>query len=199
MAGESGSVSGTLYACDYQIMRCPVETTVDAGAKSLSDAQNVHLSVDKPTAKRQKNDESQDAARQIEVAKASPSATHSSSNGRDARSHKSGGDVDENDANVGNVVTIGELEQGKELGDSKREVKKTENKWPMFSDIGGLPTYMLQNLKEEHCILDGSLSNISGILELFSKAYKNAPSIVFIDEIDAMTSKAEFSLQCPLK
>ena len=39
----------------------------------------------------------------------------------------------------------------------------------------------------------------SGILELFSRAYKSAPSIVFIDEIDALTSETDSLLQCPVK
>ncbi|XP_047954470.1 cell division control protein 48 homolog C-like isoform X2 [Salvia hispanica] len=37
------------------------------------------------------------------------------------------------------------------------------------------------------------------IQELFCRAYKNAPSIVFIDEIDALTSETESLLRCPVK
>ncbi|XP_047980143.1 cell division control protein 48 homolog C-like isoform X2 [Salvia hispanica] len=250
MEGGSGSVAGTLHACDEPILRCPVETTADAGANNLSDAQNLHLSVDEPAAKRQKNDENQNADRQIEVARASPSASHSGSNGGEldsATNHKSGGDLGEKDANGVNVAVIGELEQKKELGNSNREMKETENKWPMFSDIvGGL--CILDNLKDEviapmlqlkllrhfggepmnAILLHGPpgcgktmlaraignearvpfyeasavalKSGASGILELFSRAYKNAPSIVFIDEIDALTSETEsLRHQCPVK
>ncbi|XP_047955903.1 cell division control protein 48 homolog C-like isoform X2 [Salvia hispanica] len=42
-------------------------------------------------------------------------------------------------------------------------------------------------------------SGVSGILELFLSAYKNAPSIVFIDEIDALTSETESLSQCPVR
>ncbi|KAL1540237.1 Ribosome biogenesis ATPase rix7 [Salvia divinorum] len=248
VAGGSGSVTGTLHARDDRVQRCLVETAAAAGAKTHSDAQNVQLSADEPATKRQKHGESQNANRKIEVDRASPSASHSGSNGREldsAKNHKSGGDVGEKDANEGNAAIIGELEQGKELEDSKREVKKTDNKWPMFSDIGGL--YFLSHLKNEviapmlqlkllrhfggepstSILLHGPpgcgktmlaraignearvpfyevsavtlKSGVSGILELFSKAYKNAPSIVFIDEIDALTSETDSLFQCPVK
>ncbi|XP_047955866.1 cell division control protein 48 homolog C-like isoform X2 [Salvia hispanica] len=249
MSEEIGSVARALQACDDQIQCCSVDTAAASGAKNPSDSQNLQLSVDEPAAKRQKHDEIQSPNRQIEVARASASAIHSDSNVKEldsARDHKSGGDMGEKDANGGNVAIIGELEQGNELGDSKREVKKTENKWPMFSDIGGL-SYTLNCLKEEviapmlqlkllrhfggkpmtSILLHGPPgcgktmlaraignearvpfyeisavtlnSGVSGILELFSRAYMNAPSIVFIDEIDALTSKTESLLQCPLK
>ncbi|KAG6400413.1 hypothetical protein SASPL_137244 [Salvia splendens] len=42
-------------------------------------------------------------------------------------------------------------------------------------------------------------SGVSGIQELFCRAYKNAPSIVFIDEIDALTSETESLSRCPVK
>ncbi|XP_047965593.1 cell division control protein 48 homolog C-like isoform X2 [Salvia hispanica] len=202
---------------------------------------------DEPAAKRPKFIESQNANRKIEVAKASASASYSDSNGWEldsARSHRYGGDEREKDANGDNMAII--RDSGSKLGDSMREVKKNEDKWPMFSDIGGL--YFLSDLKNEviapmlqwkllrhfgakptaGILLHGPpgcgktmlaraignearvpfyeisavtlKSGVSGILELFSRAYKNAPSIVFIDEIDALTSETE-SLwrQCPVK
>ncbi|KAL1540236.1 cell division control protein 48 C-like isoform X1 [Salvia divinorum] len=240
VAGESGSVAGTLHACNDQIQRCIVETAAAAGEKNPSDAQT---SVDEPAAKRRKNDESQNANRQIGA------ASHSHSNVWEpdsARNHKSGVDVGEKDTNGRIMETNGDLGQGNKLGDSKR-VMKNESKWPMFSDIGGLPMYMSRDLKMEvvkpmlqlkllrklggepmtSILLHGPpgcgktmlaraignetrvpfyetsavalKSGVSGILELFSKAYKNAPSIVFIDEIDALTSETDSLFQCPVK
>ncbi|KAL1540233.1 Ribosome biogenesis ATPase rix7 [Salvia divinorum] len=206
--------------------------------------------VDEPAAKRPKFDESLNANRQMEVAKASASASHCDSNGWEldsARGHRFGGDGRDNDANRGTVAKIGDFVQGNnKLGDSTREVKKNGDKWPMFSDIGGF--YKLGDLKEEviapmlqwkllrhlggkptsGILLHGppgcgktmlaraignearvpfyetsavSLkSGVSGILELFSRAYKNAPSIIFIDEIDTLTPETEsLRRQCPVK
>ncbi|XP_047962963.1 cell division control protein 48 homolog C-like isoform X3 [Salvia hispanica] len=247
MDGESGSIAGTLRACHDQIQRCHVETATaaSAGAKNPSDAQNVQLSVDEPAAKRQKHDESQNANRQIEEARASASSSHSDSNVREldsARNHKSGGDVREEDANGGIMAIVGNLGRGNKLGDSKRGVKKNDSKWPMFSDMGGLHMDMLRDLNREvvapmlqseilrkfgstaillqgprgcgKTMLARAIGNearvpfyetsaaalkagVSGILELFSRAYKSAPSIVFIDEIDALTSETDSLLQCP--
>ncbi|XP_047962956.1 cell division control protein 48 homolog C-like isoform X2 [Salvia hispanica] len=249
MDGESGSIAGTLRACHDQIQRCHVETATaaSAGAKNPSDAQNVQLSVDEPAAKRQKHDESQNANRQIEEARASASSSHSDSNVREldsARNHKSGGDVREEDANGGIMAIVGNLGRGNKLGDSKRGVKKNDSKWPMFSDMGGLHMDMLRDLNREvvapmlqseilrkfgstaillqgprgcgKTMLARAIGNearvpfyetsaaalkagVSGILELFSRAYKSAPSIVFIDEIDALTSETDSLLQCPVK
>ncbi|KAL1540235.1 Ribosome biogenesis ATPase rix7 [Salvia divinorum] len=244
MAGENASVAGTLHASDDQIQRCFVETAAAAGPKN---AQNVQLSMDEPAAKRQKHDESQTANRKIEVARASASASYSDSNVREldsARNHKSGGNGREEDANGGIMAIVGNLGRGNKLGNSKREVKKNESKWPMFSDIGGLHMDMLRDLNKEvvapmlqlklrrmfgstQILLHGPpgcgktmlaraignearvpfyeasaaalKSSVSGILELFSRAYKNAPSIVFIDEIDALTSETDSLLQCPVK
>ncbi|XP_047959743.1 cell division control protein 48 homolog C-like isoform X2 [Salvia hispanica] len=194
---------------------------------------------DEPAAKRPKFDETQNANRQIEVAKASAPASYSDSNGWEldsARSHRYGGDGWDTDANGDNMAIIEGFVQGNKLGINMREVKKNEDKWPMFSDIGGR-YYILEDLTRDviapmhqlkllHLIggkpstailLHGPpgcgktmlaraignearvpfyetsavalKSGVSGILELFSRAYNNAPSIVFIDEIDALTAK----------
>ncbi|KAF3670133.1 Cell division control protein 48 -like protein C [Capsicum annuum] len=86
---------------------------------------------------------------------------------------------------------------------------------PRFKDLGGMDG-VLEELKMEvivplyHAIADETrvpfyklsaielVSGVSGaseenIRELFSKAYRTAPSIVFIDEIDAIASKIENS------
>ncbi|XP_047959760.1 uncharacterized AAA domain-containing protein C16E9.10c-like isoform X4 [Salvia hispanica] len=204
---------------------------------------------DEPAAKRPKFDETQNANRQIEVAKASAPASYSDSNGWEldsARSHRYGGDGWDTDANGDNMAIIEGFVQGNKLGINMREVKKNEDKWPMFSDIGGR-YYILEDLTRDviapmhqlkllHLIggkpstailLHGPpgcgktmlaraignearvpfyetsavalKSGVSGILELFSRAYNNAPSIVFIDEIDALTSETESLWQCPAK
>ncbi|KAL1540234.1 cell division control protein 48 C-like isoform X1 [Salvia divinorum] len=209
--------------------------------------------VDEPAAKRPKIDESRNVNRQIEVARASTSASSSDSNCREihsARSHKSGGDGREKDANGGTVAIVGDLGQGNESGASKREVNSYEDKWPMFCDIGGaccLGSEMLEDLKNVVIVPMRQLklrhyfvgkpttaillhgppgcgktmlaraignearmpfyetsavelkSGVSGILELFLRAYKNAPSIVFIDEIDALTLETESLSQCPVR
>ncbi|XP_042013065.1 cell division control protein 48 homolog C-like isoform X1 [Salvia splendens] len=205
--------------------------------------------VDEPAAKRPKFDQSWNANRQIEVAKASASASYSDSNGQEldsARSYRFGGCGRDKDANEDNMAIIGDFVQGNKLGVSMTEVKKNEVKWPMFRDIGGL-YYILDCLKEEviapmfqmkllchfgckpttAILLHGppgcgktmlaraignetrvpfyetsavSLkSGVSGIQELFRRAYKNAPSIVFIDEIDALNSETESLFRCPVK
>ncbi|XP_042017333.1 cell division control protein 48 homolog C-like isoform X2 [Salvia splendens] len=204
---------------------------------------------DEPAAKKPKFNESQNANRQIEVAKASASASYSDSNGWEldsARSYRYGGDGWDTDANGDNMAIIGGFVQGNKLGNNMRELKKNEDKWPMFSDIGGrysmlevlkrdviAPMHQLKVLRfiggkpSTSILLHGPpgcgktmlaraignearvpfyetsavalKSGVSGILELFSRAYKNAPSIVFIDEIDALTSETESLWQCPAK
>ncbi|XP_057784610.1 cell division control protein 48 homolog C-like isoform X2 [Salvia miltiorrhiza] len=43
------------------------------------------------------------------------------------------------------------------------------------------------------------MSGVTGTLELFCRAYRKAPSIVFIDEIDALTSEMGSLRPCPVK
>ncbi|XP_057802708.1 cell division control protein 48 homolog C-like isoform X6 [Salvia miltiorrhiza] len=111
--------------------------------------------MDEPTRKRQKIDETRNASRQIEVFRASASASYSDSNGREldpSKSDESGGDGSETrdgarrDANGVNGAIIGDLGGVNELGGGKREMNKNgdgegrdvnKNNWPMFSDLGG--------------------------------------------------------------
>ncbi|MFS7983029.1 putative AAA+ ATPase domain, ATPase, AAA-type, core, AAA ATPase, AAA+ lid domain-containing protein [Helianthus anomalus] len=57
-----------------------------------------------------------------------------------------------------------------------------------IANESGLPFYEISATELVSGVLGGSEENIR---ELFSKAYKTAPSIVFIDEIDAIASKRE--------
>ncbi|KAH9619791.1 hypothetical protein KSS87_006631 [Heliosperma pusillum] len=61
---------------------------------------------------------------------------------------------------------------------------------------GGLPTvcgcfWWCHGVAERRWFLGGRGASEENIRDLFSKAYQNAPSIVFIDEIDAIASKRE--------
>ncbi|XP_057802703.1 cell division control protein 48 homolog C-like isoform X2 [Salvia miltiorrhiza] len=221
--------------------------------------------MDEPTRKRQKIDETRNASRQIEVFRASASASYSDSNGREldpSKSDESGGDGSETrdgarrDANGVNGAIIGDLGGVNELGGGKREMNKNgdgegrdvnKNNWPMFSDLGGynirnrigkfreviVPLHQWKLLRHFGAVpmtailLHGppgcgktamarALGNeagvpfyetsaaalmpgVSGILELFCRAYMKAPSIVFIDELDALISEMGSLRPCPVK
>ncbi|CAN1232161.1 Cell division control protein 48 homolog C [Linum perenne] len=81
---------------------------------------------------------------------------------------------------------------GKGLSSDNMEVKPNKE-GPRFKDFGGLKK-VLDDLETE--VEAGLIMNFAGaseeyIRDLFSKAYRTAPSIIFIDEIDAIGSKRE--------